>query len=74
MCPACRGAAEAVMVPASTLGWCRALLGSTFAEIEGMDVDPSASFAALRFCQQWVREHVGANLRSLGFLFTCGLF
>lgn len=74
VCPACRGAAEAVMVPASTLGWCRVLLGSTFAEIEGMGVDPSASFAALRFCQQWVREHVGANLRSLDFLFTCGLF
>ncbi|OUO91504.1 DNA repair protein RecO [Gordonibacter sp. An230] len=74
VCSACRGEVEAVALPVSTLGWCRAFLGSTFAEIEAMDVDPSASFAALRFSQRWVREHVGANLKSLDFLFTCGLF
>lgn len=74
VCSACRGEVEAIMAPASTIAWCRALLGSTFAEIESMEIDPSASFAVLRFCQQWIREHVGANLKSLNFLFTCGLF
>ena len=49
-------------------------MGSTFAEIDGLDVPPSTSFAVLRFCQQWAHEHVGANLKSLNFLFTCGLF
>ena len=51
-----------------------ALLSSTFAEIEILEADPSAAFSVLRFCQQWVSEHVGANLKSLNFLFTCGLF
>ena len=49
-------------------------MGSTFAEIAERDVPPSASFAVLRCCQQWAHEHVGANLKSLNFLFTCGLF
>ena len=74
VCAACRPNVETVLVPASTVAWCRALLGSTFAEIEVLEVDPSASFAVLRFCQQWVHEHVGSNLKSLNFLFTCGLF
>ena len=59
---------------ASTVAWCRALLSSTFAEIEILEADPSAAFSVLRFCQQWVSEHVGANWKSLNFLFTCGLF
>lgn len=74
VCASCRSRIAAVPVPAATVGWCRAFLGSTFAQIETMEVDPSASFAVLRFCQLWIREHVGANLKSLNFLFTCGLF
>ena len=74
VCSVCRPNLETVLMPASTLLWCRALLGSTFAQIEALEVDPSASFAVLRFCQQWIREHVGSNLKSLNFLFTCGLF
>ncbi len=74
VCVNCRSSVDVVMVPSSTIGWCRALLGSTFKEIVAMDVTPAASFSALRFCQQWIREHVGANLKSLNFLFTCGLF
>ena len=74
VCPACRPSVEARDVPAATVAWCRALMGSTFAEIAELDVPPSTSFAVLRFCQQWAHEHVGANLKSLNFLFTCGLF
>ena len=74
VCAACRSSVETVLVPASTVAWCRALLSSTFAEIEILEADPSAAFFVLRFCQQWVSEHVGANLKSLNFLFTCGLF
>lgn len=74
VCQACRPNVETVLVPASTVAWCQALLGSTFAEIEALAVDPAVSFAVLRFCQQWAHEHVGSNLKSLNFLFTCGLF
>lgn len=68
VCAACRSSVETVLVPASTVAWCRALLSSTFAEIEILEADPSAAFSVLRFCQQWVSEHVGANLKSLSFL------
>lgn len=74
VCAKCRASTETVLVPASTLAWCRTLLGLTFAQLEELEVDPSASFAVLRFCQQWIYTHVGANLKSLNFLFTCGLF
>ncbi|MEA5020260.1 MAG: DNA repair protein RecO [Gordonibacter sp.] len=74
VCGVCRSQMEAIAVPASTLSWCKMLLGSTFAEISKRDIDLSTSFTVLRFCQQWTREHVGVNLKSLNFLFTCGLF
>lgn len=74
VCPSCQAGAETVMVSAATIDWCKVLLTSTFLEIEALQVDPSASFGVLRFLQQWIHEHVGANLRSLTFLFTCGLF
>lgn len=74
VCGACRSSIETVPVPIETIDWCKVLLASTFAELEELPVDPSASFSVLRFCQQWIREHVGANLKSLNFLFTCGLF
>ena len=52
----------------------RFLLGATFAEVveSGMGLD--SAFSVLRFCQEWVREHVGASLKSLNFLFSCGLY
>lgn len=74
VCPACNARMETVLEPASAIGWCRALLGSTFAEIEAMGAGPAAGFAALGFCRQWIRVHVGSDLKSLNFLFTCGLF
>lgn len=74
VCAACRPSCETALVPAGALAWARALIGSTFAQIADMDIDLTSSFAVLRFAQQWIREHVGANLKSLNFLFTSGLF
>lgn len=52
---------DATFVPASTVAWMRFLLGATFAEVveSGMGLD--SAFSVLRFCQEWVREHVGAS-------------
>lgn len=74
LCPTCATQSEAVLVPWATTDWVLLFLGSTFAQIEEFEVDPSVSFALLRFCQEWSREHVGRNLKSLNFLFTCGLY
>lgn len=74
LCADCASLVEARVVPQSALAWCEALLGSTFSQIEDLKPDLSASFSVLRFCQEWTKEHVGFNLKSLNFLFTCGLF
>lgn len=74
VCPSCRPSVETQGVPIATLTWCRVLMGSTFSEILKTDIPVAASFAVLHFCQQWTHAHVGANLKSLNFLFTCGLF
>ncbi len=74
VCFDCRPQVDSVAISAVTIDWCRAFLGSTFDDIIIMRPDLSASFAVLQFCQQWIREHVGVNLKSLNFLFTCGLF
>lgn len=74
ICRACSAHAETIMVPVSTISAVNVLISSTFSELTVLDLDISSSFAVLRFCQQWIREHVGANLKSLSFLFTCGMF
>lgn len=74
VCPACRHGVESIAVPARTILWARALMGSTFEEIRAFDDDQDAAFSVLRLAQQWTREHAGCNLKSLNFLFTCGLF
>lgn len=74
VCPNCRVNIETIGFSLATLLHCQTLLGSTFASIEELPVDVATSFGALRLCQRWIQEHVGANLKSLNFLFTCGLF
>ena len=74
VCPRCRAQVEAVAVPASTLEWMRYLLGATFSDVAAAGPALDAAFAVLRFCREWVREHVGCTLKSLDFLFSCGLY
>ncbi|WP_165045126.1 MULTISPECIES: DNA repair protein RecO [unclassified Adlercreutzia] len=74
VCPACARRCESVAMPAAALAWSETLLYSTFEQISGMTVDRNGSFGALRLCQRWTQYHVGANLKSLDFLFSCGLF
>ena len=74
VCDGCRPRLETVSVEAGAIGWARALLGSAFADIRAFDHDQRAAFSVLSLVQQWTREHVGASLKSLNFLFTCGLF
>lgn len=74
LCAGCARGSDAQRVPAATLQWCRALLGSTFERIASFPVDQSAAFAALQLAGQWVRFHVGSGLKSLAFLSSSGLF
>ncbi len=73
LCDAC-ATPDAIRVHATTLAWARALLSSRFSDIASMEVDQTAIFDTLRLCQTWGQVHLSAHLRSLTFLFTCGLF
>ncbi len=74
VCPNCVHGAETLPVAASAIAWARFFLGSSFAAIVDEAVPLGSSFAVLRLVQGLVREHVGARLKSLEFLFSCGLF
>lgn len=74
VCEGCSRGAETLPVAAPTVTWARFLLGSPFSAIVDETVPLDASFAVLRMVQGLVREHVGVRLKSLEFLFSCGLF
>ena len=65
---------DTVQVGSDVLSWAHWLMMSTFDEIAQREVPRHISFEILHLCQAWVREHVGSKLKSLEFLFTCGLF
>ena len=74
VCGQCRAQCESVLLPAPVLALADALLGSTFAQIEASEADTAGALDVLQLCQQLIREHVGARMKSLDFLFTSGLF
>ena len=73
LCDAC-ATTDSIRVSAATLAWARALLSSKFSDIAVTEIDQAAIFDVLRLCQTWGQVHLSAHLRSLTFLFTCGLF
>lgn len=73
VCDAC-STPDSVRVSSATLAWARALLGMRFSDIAQTEVDQSGVFGVLRLAQTWAHMHASTNLKSLTFLFTCGLF
>ena len=73
LCDAC-ATPDSIRVSSVTLAWARALLSSRFSDIAATEIDQAAIFDVLRLCQTWGQVHLSAHLRSLTFLFTCGLF
>ena len=47
---------------------------SRFDDVLSFDADAGTLFDVLRIVGQWTRVHAGKNLKSLDFLFSCGLF
>ena len=74
VCDVCRPPSDAMLVDAATLKWAHALIGARFDEILDYNMPVDASFAVLQLVRQWARAHTGKNLKSLDFIFTCGLF
>ena len=74
VCENCGAGFERVRLDNATLQWASVLLGSTFDEIDQMDIPLEASFAVLHFANQWLRESQHINSKALSQLLSCGLF
>ena len=74
LCEDCATKYERVLVNNACLQWASVLMGSTFNEIDEMDVPVEASFAVLHFSNQWLRESQHINSKALNQLLTCGFF
>lgn len=74
ICSACRSRVEAFRVDSRAVSWAHFFLGSTFRDVAASSAGPTEAFSVLDLCQRWTREHVGHRLKSLDFLFTCGLY
>ena len=74
ICESCAPHANGVLLSTQTCNWSRVFLHARIDDIVAMQVAPDTSLAVLYFCHPWIKEHVGSNLKSLNFLFTCGLF
>lgn len=70
VCASCRTHVETVVLDRAVVQWAQALLFATFDQIAEFDLDASCALSLLRFLQLWVRQHVGANLKSLSFLIS----
>ncbi len=73
-CPGCLLFSDSRRVPVDVLAHANRLLHATFDDVVATPESRRLTFDVLQLCQAWVREHVGSRLKSLEFLFTCGLF
>ena len=74
VCNSCLLLSDARPVATDVLAWAHFLLMSPFDMVVDAHVERRISFEVLHLCQAWECEHVGGKLKSLEFLFTCGLF
>ena len=74
VCQRCRAHVESVRVPWSAVRTADVLLRSTFSDIVASPLDQRTVFAVLQLEHQWIREHISCSMKSLLFLFSCGLF
>lgn len=74
VCARCLLFSDSTRVASEVLSWADYLLMNTFDDILAARPPMRVVFEVLHLCQAWVREHVGARMKSLDFLFTCGLF
>lgn len=74
VCQRCRSYVETVRVSWAAVRTADALLRSTFKEIIASPSELRNDFAVLQLEHQWIRAHISCSMKSLSFLFTCGLF
>lgn len=72
-CGDCPAPGDFVIVDPVLLQWVKSLIYSTFSRIADEPCSSETTSALLQFARSWSRVHVGANLKSLDFVFTSGI-
>ena len=74
ICPNCPMPPDSISVDIDTLNWSNALMRSRFDDVMSFGPSAESLFSVLQLIATWTRTHVGKNLKSIDFLFTCGSF
>ena len=74
VCNNCASQLDTIVFDSAILSWAHYLLKTSFSDIEEKSVDINLAFEILHFCQSWIKEHIGSQLKSLHFVFNSGLY
>ena len=74
ICSDCPVPPDSISVNVDTLNWSNALMRSRFDDVASFEPSAGSLFSVLQLIATWTRIHVGKNLKSIDFLFTCELF
>lgn len=69
VCTTCAPRHETTPLDTQVLLWCHVLLYSTLDEASTLQIPDQSLAAAFRFINEWIKLHLGINMRSLTFLF-----
>ena len=69
VCQNCVSRHETIPVDTTMLLWCHVLLYSTLDEASNLQIPEQTLTSAFRFINEWIKLHLGINMRSLTFLF-----
>lgn len=73
VCSDCSSFSETIFVSSEALLWAHHLLFSTFEDLLTCNIPDSALAEILCLLQMWIQAHIGLNLKSLKFLFSCNI-
>ena len=69
VCPRCTPRHETTPLDTNMLLWCHVLLYSTLDEASTLQIPDQTLTSGFRFINEWIKLHLGINMRSLTFLF-----
>lgn len=69
LCSSCASEHESTPLDAAMLRWAQALLYSTLDQIATYRIDTGTLQDLLVFTNEWIRVHLGLNMRSISFIF-----
>lgn len=74
ICPHCIAEHETTYLDAGMLAWCNGLLYTTLEEASKYELLAQTLVQSFTFVNEWIKLHLGVNMRSITYLFKNALF